>query len=161
LNALKKLESVLVRVESALLVAFLTIMVALSFSQVVLRQAFSTGLLWADTFLRHLVLWVGFLGAALASADNKHFAWDTGVMFLTGKTKKAVVALSHLCACAITVILAQASWHFLLEEKASNTPLFTVGTLVVPAWWFSVILPVGFGLVGLHMLLKAALEFHE
>ena len=40
--------------------------------QVVLRQVFGGGILWCDTLLRHLVLWVGFLGAARAAGQHPH-----------------------------------------------------------------------------------------
>ncbi|MDE2237792.1 MAG: TRAP transporter small permease subunit, partial [Elusimicrobia bacterium] len=49
-------------------------MSSLAFLQVLRRELFGSGALWADPLLRSLVLWVGFLGAALAAAEDKHFA---------------------------------------------------------------------------------------
>jgi len=151
---LKKIEAFLVRLESGLLVVLLSLMVIMAFAQVAMRQFFGTGILWGDTFLRHLVLWVGFLGAALATVDEKHFAWDTAVSFLTGHMKTAVMRLAHAATCLITLFLIKASWNFCLEEKAAGSVLFNVGGHAVPSWAFSTIIPVGFLLVLIHTLIK-------
>lgn len=155
---LRRLEQGLVRLEEAALTLFVLVMVALSFLQVVLRQGFSTGILWADTFLRHLVLWAGFFGAALATASSKNFAFDIAVERLPGGLKGAALALAHLVTGAITALLARASWAFFLDERASGAALFTVGSRAVPTWAFAVILPAGFALVALHLVLRIALE---
>ena len=55
------------KTETVLLIVILTVMILLSFLQVLLRNFFDQGLLWGDIFLRNLVLWVGFLGASLAT----------------------------------------------------------------------------------------------
>lgn len=130
----------------------------MSFTQVILRQFFGTGILWGDTFLRHLVLWVGFLGASLATADNKQFAWDTLVAFLKEKPKAVVGLIAHLVTGAITGCLIHASWAFCLEEKASESVLFNIGAAAVPSWAFLIILPAGFALVLIHTLVKAVEE---
>ena len=158
MNWVKKVETALIKVETAILVFLLSLMVVMSFTQVILRQFFSIGILWGDTFLRHIVLWVGFLGAALATADNKHFAWDTIVDLLEKKTRSKVMLLAHAAAAAITTALIHASWMFFLDEKSSGSILFSIGERAVPSWIFFAIVPIGFALVLIHTLLKAALE---
>lgn len=153
---LKKLDGFLLRVESVTIVILLSIMVTMAFAQVILRQFFGQGLLWGDTFLRHLVLWVGFLGAAMATSDGKHFAWDTLHSFLRGRVKAAIGAAANLAACAIAVALMRASWEYHLGEKSAV--LFHIGKMTVPAAAFTIILPVGFGLIALHALIRAARE---
>lgn len=155
---LKKIESALVSLESAVLVALLSFMVVMAFSQVVARQLFHTGLLWGDTLLRHLVLWVGFLGAALATADEKHFAWDTLIGMLKDRTRAAFLLCAHLAAGVIVFLLIRASWAYLLEEKEGGKALFSIGERAVPEWWFAVIIPLGFALILIHLIIKAAQE---
>lgn len=154
---LRRLESALVRFESVILVTLLSVMVVMSFSQVIMRQFFGTGLLWGDTFLRHLVLWVGFLGAALATADGKQFAWDMGTNMLKPRAKLIVQVLAHLATAGITGFLVRASWLFLIGEKDVKSVLFSIGEHQIPTWTFSIILPAGFGLVLIHTLIKAGL----
>lgn len=156
MGKLRKAEGWLVSAETALLVALLAVMVTLSFAQVVLRQAFGLGLLWADTFLRHAVLWVGFLGAARATVEQKHFAFEVLAERAGPRSKRWLLGVSNGCAALACVFLARASWKFLLDEKASGAELFRVAGIAVPAWLFAVIVPVGFALVGLHALARVA-----
>jgi TRAP-type C4-dicarboxylate transport system permease small subunit len=158
IDRLKALERVLVRAESAALVALVTFMVVMAFLQVAARQLFHTGLLWGDTLLRHLVLWVGFLGAALATVEEKHFAWDTVVGMMKDRTKAAFLAAANLAAAVITWFLLKAAWAYLLEEKAGGKALFEVAGRPIPEWWFVVIVPLGFGLIFVHLLIKAVRE---
>lgn len=157
MDLLRSLERRLVAAEKACLAALLLVMVALSFLQVLLRGGFSKGILWADTLLRHLVLWVGFLGAAAAAADDKQFALDAAGRLLRGRAKAAAHVLCALFAAATTAWLAAAGRDFLADERAAGGTLFTVGQTQVPAWPFELVLPWGFALLTLHYLLKAAL----
>ncbi len=159
MRPLRRFESALVKAESFLLVAILSVMVVMSFSQVIMRQFFGTGLLWGDTFLRHLVLWVGFLGAALATAEGKQFSWDIGVNLLKPRPKAAANILAHLATAAISILLTQAAWEFCKEFGKDK--LFDIGNTEVPTLVFSIILPIGFGLVCLHTLIKAAYAVAE
>lgn len=135
----------------------IAVMVLMSFLQVVLRQFFDTGVLWGDTFLRHLVLWTGFLGAAIASAQDKHFAFELAAHTLPEKPRAALSAAAHLAAAAISALLARAAWTYFLDEKSSGSVLFTAGRVEVPSWTFSLILPGGFGLIALHLAIRAVL----
>ncbi len=131
-------------------------MVTMAFVQVLMRQLFSTSILWGDTFLRHLVLWVGFLGAGLAMADEKHFAFDTGVALLPDRLKPPFHLAARLSCAGISILLTRAAWFFLKDEKDSASILFTAGGWAVPGWWFWIILPAGFALISIHSLIKAA-----
>ena len=52
MQILRRFDHYLAKFESWVLVFLLALMVLLSFGQVVLRNVFDFGLLWADTFLR-------------------------------------------------------------------------------------------------------------
>lgn len=148
------------RAESALLVLILAFMAGMAFLQVALRQFFSMGILWGDTLLRHLVLWVGFLGAAIAASEGKHFAWEAAA-HAPGKKGAAMRLASNLAAALICGFLVWVSLDFLHEEKASGAALFTAGAVTVPAWALALIVPAGFALVLLHSLMRAALAAGE
>jgi len=151
---LKKAESVLLGLESLLLVVILLSLVAMSFLQVVLRQFFGGGILWCDTLLRHLVLWVAFLGAARAAAEEKHFAFEAMTEHLPVRLHGAAAAVARLTATAVALLLAKASWVFMIEERGAGEPLFTAGRLEVPGWPFAAIVPIGFLLVAVHTGLR-------
>ena len=135
--------------------ALLSVMIVMSFSQVVLRQVFHTGILWGDTFLRQLVLWVGFLGAGMATADGKHFAWEPAAERKGGSGGYCRL-LAHAATAVIAGLLARAAWSFAAEEKAAGQTLFTAGGVAVPSWLFAAAIPAGFLLVLAHTLIKTA-----
>lgn len=148
------------RAERALLVILLSVMAAVAILQVLLRQFLATGLLWADTLSRHLVLWVGFLGAAVAAAEGKHFAWEAAA-HAPGRRGALLRLCANLLAAAACAFLARASLDFLHDEKASGSVLFTALGLDAPAWVFAAIVPAGFALILLHSLVRAACAAEE
>ena len=76
MKILEKINAWIEQTETALLVLVLGFMVVFAFLQVVLRNIFDEGILWGDILLRHLVLWVGFIGASLATREQKHINID-------------------------------------------------------------------------------------
>ena len=60
------------RLEKILIAVLLTVMILMAFSQIVLRNFFSTGIAWGDALVRYLVVWVGFVGAAIAAKEGRH-----------------------------------------------------------------------------------------
>ena len=53
--------------------SFLTMLV-LAVMQIALRNFFDGGFLWAESFVRVLVLWIAILGALVATRQNNHIS---------------------------------------------------------------------------------------
>ena len=68
----RRLDRIIGHLEKVLLSVMLAAMILLAFLQIVLRNFFDTGLPWGDSLVRYLVLWVGFIGAALATNEESH-----------------------------------------------------------------------------------------
>lgn len=157
MKVLHRLDAVLTRVEGTLLVVFLSIMLVLSFVQVVLRNAFSEGLLWGDILLRHLVLWIGFLGAALATSQDRHINIDALTRFLTPRLRVISKIVTNLFAATVCYFLFQASVTFLSNELSDGSTMFAD----IPSVYSQIIIPVGFGLIIIHFLVRIAAGFHS
>lgn len=153
MKALERLDDKLAAVEGWLLVALVSLMVGLSFAQVVLRNLFRLGLPWADIVLRHMVLWAGFVGASLATRQGRHIAIDVVSRFLPAAARRWLSASLHGAACLISLLLARASWSFLAAERLGRTTLLGG----IPTWWAQSIILVGFGLMAFRFGLRAAL----
>ena len=125
------------------MVIVLLLMVIFAFLQVVLRNMFDEGILWGDILLRHLVLWVGFLGASLATREKKHINIDLFNRFLPRRGKEISLLITNLFSVFICILLTDASWTFVRDEKMMGTTLFAD----VPAWYFQIIIPIGFFLM--------------
>jgi len=72
MNRWCRIDNFIARVEKFLVVFLLGAMILVAFLQIVLRNVFTTGFSWGDPFIRYLVVWVGFIGAALATKEGKH-----------------------------------------------------------------------------------------
>ena len=150
MTLLRSLDRFLVKVETAFLVVFLSVMILLSFSQVVLRNVWGTGFLWADPLVRHLVIWVGFLGAAIATHEERHISIDALPKFLSPRLKAAANILTSLFAIIVCYYLADAAWVFLKAERTSGDELM----LSLPLWIAIVIIPSGYGLMVVHFIIR-------
>ena len=154
MNALKNIDKALTKFEGYILITLLFVMVVMAFLQVALRNLFSSGILWADIFLRHLLLWLGFLGAAIATSENRHINIDAVRRFLSKRMRSAVEVLTDSFAAVICFMLARASWTFVQGEIADRRVLFGD----IPSWYAQVIIPVGFGLLVVHFAIRALLH---
>ena len=77
-----KLFRYLHRLEDSLLVFSLLAMLLIALGQIVLRNGFDSGVLWAESFARILVLWVAMLGAMVATRENNHISIDAVSRYL-------------------------------------------------------------------------------
>jgi TRAP-type C4-dicarboxylate transport system permease small subunit len=131
---------VLERWSIVLLVVFL---LGFALLQVVLRNVFSTGIVWADTLTRHIVLWIGFLGACLAAKEKKHISIDLLPMIFPTKVSLAIGLLISIFNCVVCVTLLYASYDFVQVERAGGSIAFAG----IPLWLFESIFPIAFAIM--------------
>ena len=65
------LDHWLASLERVLVVLLLTGLLGLGLLQVIERNLLASGIFWADELRQHLVLWLSFLGASLATPVDK------------------------------------------------------------------------------------------
>lgn len=151
MKVLFAIDRFLGRFESGLLVSFLFIMVVLSALQILLRNVFNTGVSWADIFLRHLVLWVGFLGASLATLEGRHINVDALSRIIPPRPRRLVEMVINLFSCGICVLLAEAAVDFVRLEYGDHINLF----LSVQTWIAELIMPAALAIIAFRFLVKA------
>jgi TRAP-type C4-dicarboxylate transport system permease small subunit len=154
MSILKKIDSAFNKIEGALLILMLSTMVLVAFGQVMLRNVFHTGIQGADILLRHLVLWIGFLGAAIATSEERHINIDALRRFLAPRIRSAVDVLTDLFAAVICYYLMNAGRVFVENEMMDNRMVYQE----IPAWYAQIIIPVGFGLLMFHFGLRAMIR---
>jgi TRAP-type C4-dicarboxylate transport system permease small subunit len=138
------------RLEKILIAVLLTAMILVAFSQIVLRNFFSTGIDWGDSLVRYLVVWVGFVGAAIAAKEGRHITIDVFSRWLTGAGGRAVTAVSQFSSAVICGLLTWAGIKFIgFEAQMGGTAFFKL-----PAWVPELIIPVAFGLMTLRYTLR-------
>lgn len=149
---------VLHRIEDSLLTGLLLIMILMAVLQIFLRNLFDSGIIWGDEMVRILVLWLGLIGAMIASRDNNHISIDVLSRYLPKKIKKITTFITHLFTCIICGIMAWYSLEFIKMEKADGLTAFAN----VPAWVCESIIPVAFTIICIrYMILTASLFYSE
>ena len=150
-TVLNRCDQIISRIESIVLVLVLTTMILIAFLQVILRNFFSSGIFWGDIFLRHLVLWVGFVGASLATREKRHINIDALYRILPPAWQRWIQLFTHLFSAVICLLLARASFSFLQDEYSFGTALF----LGIPLWLFLSFVLFGFVVMSFRFTLRA------
>ena len=127
----------------------------LAVTQIVMRNFFDTGFLWAESFVRILVLWIAMIGALVATRKNNHIRIDAMSRFLPTAVERSVAVFTHLASSLICFIVAFYGLEFVSYEFQDNTIAFAN----VPTWMCQVILPIGFGLMGVRFFFHAIRGF--
>ena len=146
----EKWDSKINKIEGALITILLSLMILTAFSQIVLRNFFSTGIDWGDALVRYLVVWVAFIGAAIATREGKHICIDLLSHWLKGTGSIAVQALSCFFSTVISALLTVAAVKFIWFEAQMGTTTF----LNLPVWIPELIMPIAFGLITLRFLME-------
>lgn len=141
--------------EKVILIFLLSLMVLLSFLQVILRNVFSTGILWLDPMLRHFVLWIAFLGASLATQNEKHIKIDILTRFLSRKNQYLSNFTIAIFSAFVVILLFIASIKFLTDEISAQTTIFTISNIQIKSFHMQLIIPIGFGLMFFRFLINA------
>jgi C4-dicarboxylate transporter DctQ subunit len=150
-----RLDEKISRVEQILITILLTMMILMAFSQIVLRNFFDTGISWGDSLVRYLVVWVGFIGAAIATREGKHLNIDVVSRWLTGAGSNYIRLISHFFSAAVCGLLTLAAIKFIhFEAQMGGTAFFKL-----PVWVPEIIIPVTFGLMTLRFAVRFLSEF--
>jgi TRAP-type C4-dicarboxylate transport system permease small subunit len=153
----ERVDEAIARVEQTLIVTFLGFMILLAFLQIVLRNYFTTGLDWGDQLLRNLVLWIGFIGATLATKEGKHINIDIVSRWLPALGKNIVTLITYLFSFFICCLLTYAALKFIKNEVQMENMTF----LSIPAWIPEMILPITFGLMTFRFGLRSFKNLSE
>lgn len=147
------IRATVARVEEWFLCFLLAAMVILACAQILLRDVFSSGLIWADPLLRYLVLWSGLIGAAIATRQGKHIAIDIASHLIPQKYYSWLVALIDLFSALVCIALTYAAVLFIRSEIIFGGARVILG---IPSWVLNLIFPLAFGLIAVRFLLVLA-----
>jgi len=148
-------DETLGRVEKFLVAAMLSTMILLAFLQIILRNVFSSGISWADPLVRYLVLWVGFIGASLASKEEKHITIEVFSKWFSEHGNRYLKPIPYLVSVFICSLMTFAGWTFVKNEAQMGGTSF----LQIPVWIPQIIIPITFALMTLRFGLRAFATF--
>ena len=151
MRLLKQIDKILAKLEAGFITLILSLIIILSFGQVILRNFFNESIIWGDILLRQMVLWVGFVGASLAAREERHIVIDFLPNILPSSWRKAIQTFTKIGAAVVSLFLAQAAWSFVAYEREAGSIL----TLNLPVWIFQIVLPYSFRLLTARFILSA------
>lgn len=156
-NLFEKIITVLHRIEDYILIGILLLMIIIAVLQIVLRNFFDSGILWADPFVKVLVLWVGLLGAMVATRNNNHISIDLISRYLPNALKKITSLIVTLFAAVVCGVMTWLGLGFVIMEKQDGINAF--GS--VPAWICEAIIPIAFSIISLRYIIMSITRFSE
>ena len=137
--------------EDALAGIALAVMVVLPLAEIVLRRVAGTGIPGSIPFVQHLVLWVGFLGAALAAREGTMLALATGTFLPEGRLRDMAGMLAATVAAAVSAMLCIGAFQLVMSEREAGT-VIAAG---ITTWMAQTVLPLAFGLIAIRTVLRA------
>lgn len=124
----------------------------LAVGQIVMRELFETGLVWADEAVKLMVLWLAMVGSIAAARDDRHIRIDALSQLLPDAAVRVVRIVVDLFAAVVCAVIAWQAYRYLeLEIEFEDTVLIDV-----PAWLAHLIVPLSFALIAYRFMVQVA-----
>ena len=146
INKIQRFQRWLHKTEDLLLATVLFVMLFLAIADIAMRLITGGSLIWIPPVLQVLVLWLGLLGALLASRSQEHIAIDVISRFVGPFGKKICGISGSLFAALVCGIVAFYSIEFIQQSIEYDDIAFAQ----VPAWPLQIIIPFTFSLMALR-----------
>ncbi len=142
------------RIEDSTAAAALLLMALLPVLELGLRTVFGAGIPGSVSYVQNLTLWVGFLGAVVASRQGRHLALTVeGVRLLPERPRRIVWGVCAALSAAVSAALFWAGLQFVVSEL--DAPIRIGGWL--PIWLVEAVLPGAFAVITVHFIVRAEL----
>ncbi len=139
-------------VEEGVLALMLFSMIVLASLDIFLRMFTGGGLVWVSPLIRIMVLWLGLLGALLATRDNQHISIDILSRILGDAMRRWAQAFTSLFAALVCGVTAWYSIEFVQGSFEYQDEVMSG----VPAWPMQVVVPLSFAMMSLRFALHSA-----
>lgn len=148
---MRKFIHILHILEDTALAGILVSIIILAVTQIALRNFQDSGIVWGDSLLRIMVLWIALIGAMVASRIDGHISIDLVSRYLPEKWQHRVQLLAYLFAALVCGITCYYSVVFVYYEFLDGNIAFAT----VPAWICQTIIPFAFAVMSLRFVISA------
>lgn len=125
--------------------------------EVISRIFNSTGIVASSVLVQHLTLWVGFLGAVIATRRNKLLSLTTKPLFSTTKIIEWKNLVGKITSIFIVLLLAYGSWELVQVEMDFPVKIAPF----ISRWFAQLIMPVGFLFIAFFMIVNSFPKWKE
>ncbi|MBI2960325.1 MAG: TRAP transporter large permease subunit [Betaproteobacteria bacterium] len=140
-----------VAAENTFLSLVFAALVLLPLAEILLRAAAGVGFEGSSSLVQHLTLVVGILGAAVAAREARLLGFSAAAL-IDGRAGRWAKFSAFVAAAAVSALLCIASLQFVRAEHAAGRIL----AHGIPVWIVESLMPLGFGIIALRLLLSAA-----
>ena len=149
---MKALALVFRRTEQGVLVATLALASLLPLIDVVGRPLGGIHIPGSADYVKHLTLWLAFVGGLAAASQVKHLTLSTAEFLGEGLWRTLTRLLSYSVSAAVIAVLAYASAQ-VVKVDAIGSKVLPIG---LPEWVSETIMPISLGLMALVFAWKAS-----
>jgi TRAP-type transport system small permease protein len=125
--------------------------VLLNFVNVIGRYGFGTGFHAADELQTYIMVYIAFLGAAIATRRRLHLRMDVLAQRLPAGLRRGLQAVETLLVMALGSLVTWVAWEYVAQ-------MYSLGvrsqTAQIPMWIPHTAIVLGFGLMVLLALLR-------
>lgn len=135
----RKLDDGIYAAERIILTAALAVMVIFVFLDVVNRHfhIFGNSFVWAKEIARFMMIWVGFVGASIATKNREHLSVGLREKLFPPHILRWVKILADFIAALVTLFFAYLGYRFVMDSigfhevsLALKFPLWIVRTII-------------------------------
>lgn len=149
-SMLTKFERVFVEANKWALVLLFAAMAVIVFANVALRYLTNHSIVWAEEVARYLMIWMTFVGAGLALRVGGHVAISNLQEALPGLGQKLLRGAIVLLLLGFFVAMIWFGLDYMNRSRFQLTPATRI-----PFRYVYAAMPIGFGLMIVHLLLIA------
>lgn len=139
------------RLEDSLVSSALAFMALIPLVEIGIRQVYRAGIPGATLLVENLILWVGFLGAAVAAREEKLLSLAGVPMLLPDRVVPWIRTLVGGFGAGVAAALALAGWSLAVTECHAKTYLIPG----LPLWCVEAVMPMGLALVAVRLIWHA------
>ncbi|UCD37200.1 MAG: TRAP transporter large permease subunit [Fidelibacterota bacterium] len=142
-------------VENLAVIIILAAMALLPMAEVIAREVFRSSIPGAIVTVRHLTLWIGFVGAMLAAREGRLLSFTGETPWLRDRWGEWTGVVAGIVSVGITIVLMVASYRLMNTERMFPRPI--LGPIQV--WTTQLVMPIGFGVVAWRLLMRSSSQW--
>lgn len=128
------------------------LMATLPLTDFVVRQFNPVGIPGSLDLVKHLTLWVGFLGAAIAAREGKLLSLATGTLLPEGRVRTVAAVLSAMTTAAVSGLLVWGAIELVVNTRDLGN---TIGP-DIPAWITQLVLPISLAVIAVRVVSRSS-----
>ncbi len=144
----RQIHQFLLKTETFILVGLFLSLILISVTQIFMRNVLGSGLLWAESYMRVVVLWLALIGAMIASRQTEHINIDVFSKKLPASYARFNSLVINLFTAVVCLILTWYSIDFVVQEYLYGGTAFAN----IPIWMCEAIIPLASFIIALRYI---------